>query len=122
MLDAAFVGMRDSYDEWRTASTHIETDHELFDQLLRRALQDLRLLIDNVDGDLVPTAGIPWFAVPFGRDSLITVDADAVAAARSIAAARCASWPSIRARRSTTSATSSPARSCTRSGWASWRS
>jgi glycogen debranching enzyme len=72
VLDAAFVGMRDSYDEWRSASTHIETDHELFDQLLRRALQDLRLLIDNVDGDLVPTAGIPWFAVPFGRDSLIT--------------------------------------------------
>jgi glycogen debranching enzyme len=72
MLDAAFVGMRDSYDEWRSASTQIETDHELFDQLLRRALQDLRLLIDNVDGDLVPTAGIPWFAVPFGRDSLIT--------------------------------------------------
>jgi glycogen debranching enzyme len=72
LLDAAFIGMRDSYDEWRSASTQIETDHELFDQLLRRALQDLRLLIDNVDGDLVPTAGIPWFAVPFGRDSLIT--------------------------------------------------
>src|SRR5579859_5013627 len=72
LLDAAFIGMRDSYDEWRSASTQIETDHELFDQLLQRALQDLRLLIDNVDGDLVPTAGIPWFAVPFGRDSLIT--------------------------------------------------
>jgi glycogen debranching enzyme len=72
VLDAAFVGMRDSYQAWRSASTHIETDHELFDQLLRRAREDLRLLIDNVDGDLVPTAGIPWFAVPFGRDSLIT--------------------------------------------------
>ena len=72
LLDSAFVGMRDSYDEWRSASTQIGTDHELFDQLLSRALQDLRLLIDNVDGDLVPTAGIPWFAVPFGRDSLIT--------------------------------------------------
>ena len=43
MLDAAFIGMRDSYDEWRSASTHIESDHELFDQLLRRANQDLRL-------------------------------------------------------------------------------
>src|SRR5438270_4918384 len=72
LLDTAFVGIRDSYDEWRSASTTIETDHELFDQLLRRALQDLRLLIDHIDGDLVPTAGIPWFAVPFGRDSLIT--------------------------------------------------
>jgi glycogen debranching enzyme len=72
LLDAAFIGIRDSYDEWRSACTLIETDHELFDQLLRRALQDLRLLIDHIDGDLVPTAGIPWFAVPFGRDSMIT--------------------------------------------------
>jgi glycogen debranching enzyme len=72
LLDAAFVGIRDSYDEWRSACTTIETDHELFDQLLRRALQDLRLLIDHIDGDLVPSAGIPWFAVPFGRDSMIT--------------------------------------------------
>ena len=72
VLDTAFVGIRDSYDEWQSASTRFETDHELFDRLLGRALQDLRLLIDQVDGDLVPTAGIPWFAVPFGRDSLIT--------------------------------------------------
>ena len=72
LLDSAFVGIRDSYEDWRSASTFIETDHELFDQLLRRALQDLRLLIDDIDGDLVPTAGIPWFAVPFGRDSMIT--------------------------------------------------
>jgi glycogen debranching enzyme len=72
LLDSAFVVIRDSYDEWRSACTTIETDHELFDQLLRRALQDLRLLIDNIEGDLVPSAGIPWFAVPFGRDSMIT--------------------------------------------------
>src|SRR5947209_2135957 len=63
LLDSAFIDMRDSYDEWRSASTQLETDHELFDQLLRRALQDLRLLIDNVAGALVPTAGIPLFAV-----------------------------------------------------------
>src|SRR5919201_3024361 len=71
-LDAAFLGIRDSYERWRSACTAIETDQEVFDQLLRRAHQDLRLLIDDIDGDLVPTAGIPWFAVPFGRDSLIT--------------------------------------------------
>ncbi len=71
-MDAAFVGIRDSYSSWRSAATSFETDHDLFDQLLRRALHDLRLLIDDIDGNLVPTAGIPWFAVPFGRDSLIT--------------------------------------------------
>jgi glycogen debranching enzyme len=71
-LDAAFEGIRDSYASWRSAATSFETDHEMFDQLLRRALHDVRLLIDDIDGNLVPTAGIPWFAVPFGRDSLIT--------------------------------------------------
>jgi glycogen debranching enzyme len=71
-LDAAFVGIRDSYDAWRAEATHFDTDHELFNQLLRRALHDLRLLIDEVDQNLISTAGIPWFAVPFGRDSLIT--------------------------------------------------
>ena len=71
-LDAAFVGINDSYEAWRAASTIVETDHEQFNRLLSRALQDLRLLMDDVDGNLVPTAGIPWFAVPFGRDSLIT--------------------------------------------------
>ena len=72
LLDAAFIGINDSYEEWRTVSTDIQTDNELFDQLVRRATQDLRLLTDQFDGDYVPTAGIPWFAVPFGRDSLIT--------------------------------------------------
>ena len=72
LLDAAFIGINDSYEDWRSDSTEIQTDNELFDQLIRRATQDLRLLTDRFDGDFVPTAGIPWFAVPFGRDSLIT--------------------------------------------------
>ncbi|GAC1321535.1 MAG: glycogen debranching N-terminal domain-containing protein [Chloroflexota bacterium] len=71
-LDSAFLGIRESYHRWRSDATAIETDHEIFDQLVSRALDDLRLLTDTVSGDLVPTAGIPWFAVPFGRDSLIT--------------------------------------------------
>jgi glycogen debranching enzyme len=70
-LDAVCEAIRHSYDEWRADSTRVETDHELFDQLLQRAALDVRLLVEQYDGDLVPTAGIPWFAVPFGRDSLI---------------------------------------------------
>lgn len=71
-LDSAFLGIRESYHRWRSDATAIETDHEIFDHLISRALDDLRLLTDTVSDDLVPTAGIPWFAVPFGRDSLIT--------------------------------------------------
>jgi glycogen debranching enzyme len=71
VLDAAADAIRESYAEWRSSSTRIETDNELFDLLLNRAALDVRLLVDSFDGNLVPTAGIPWFAVPFGRDSLI---------------------------------------------------
>jgi glycogen debranching enzyme len=69
--DAATEAIRESYDLWQSSSTRVETDNELFDQLLQRAALDMRLLIESFEGDLVPTAGIPWFAVPFGRDSLI---------------------------------------------------
>jgi glycogen debranching enzyme len=71
-LDTAFLRLRGQYEEWNAECTLIRTDNETFDRLLARAQDDLRLLTDSVIGDLVPTAGIPWFAVPFGRDSLIT--------------------------------------------------
>jgi glycogen debranching enzyme len=71
-LDAQFVLIRDSYAQWESASTAIETDHEVLNTVLRRALRDLRLLSDRISGGYLPAAGIPWFSVPFGRDSLIT--------------------------------------------------
>jgi glycogen debranching enzyme len=70
-VDAACDAIRESYAEWRSSSTRVETDNERFDLLLNRAALDVRLLVESFDGNLVPTAGIPWFAVPFGRDSLM---------------------------------------------------
>ena len=70
-IDSASDAIRERYDEWRSSSTRIETDHEVFDHVMDRAALDIRLLVESFDGNLVPTAGIPWFAVPFGRDSLI---------------------------------------------------
>src|SRR5579864_3884481 len=70
-VDTASEAIRESYAEWRSSSTHIETDNELFDEVLQRAALDVHLLVESFGGNLVPTAGIPWFAVPFGRDSLI---------------------------------------------------
>lgn len=64
--------LRVDYDRWYTASTRLRTDNEVFDSLLDRALADLRVLTDRVPGGLFPAAGIPWYSVPFGRDSLIT--------------------------------------------------
>ncbi|MFN8522432.1 MAG: glycogen debranching N-terminal domain-containing protein [Chloroflexota bacterium] len=71
-LDAAFVSMRESYEIWDASCTHINTDHEIFNAVVHRSLHDLRLLSDEVSDGYIPSAGIPWFSVPFGRDSLIT--------------------------------------------------
>src|SRR5262249_28105195 len=70
-LDGAFGTVRRAYDEWDADCTSIETDNELFDGMLRQARHDLRLLSEPHADGYVPSAGIPWFAVPFGRDSLV---------------------------------------------------
>jgi glycogen debranching enzyme len=71
-LDAKFILIRDSYREWESEATDIETDHEVVNAVIRRASRDLRLLSDPLHKGYLPSAGIPWFSVPFGRDSLIT--------------------------------------------------
>lgn len=64
--------LRDAYEEWYAKSTQLQTDNEVLNSLLERSLTDLRVLVDSVPGGLFPAAGIPWYSVPFGRDSLIT--------------------------------------------------
>ena len=48
------------------------TDVDKFDALLHRAVDDLRALYVEVDGEKVISAGIPWYSTVFGRDSMIT--------------------------------------------------
>jgi glycogen debranching enzyme len=52
--------------------TEVRSDDELFDRVLARSLQDLRMLRSELDGRSYFAAGIPWFATLFGRDSLIS--------------------------------------------------
>lgn len=61
-----------SYEEWYKATTSVTTDSGIFNGLYRRGVQDLRMLMTDVGYGDIPVAGLPWFAVPFGRDSLIT--------------------------------------------------
>lgn len=61
-----------SYADWRNQCARLETDNEMVNDLLHRSALDLRLLMDMTPQGMVPTAGIPWFACVFGRDSLIT--------------------------------------------------
>jgi glycogen debranching enzyme len=71
-LDDAYRLIRDSYRQWDEACAEITTDNEVLNQLLRQSQTDLRLLMNQAPTGLLPMAGIPWFSVPFGRDSLIT--------------------------------------------------
>ncbi len=64
--------MRLAYEGWFRECTTIETDNEVFDHFLQRSIYDLRILMEELPTGLFPVAGIPWFAVPFGRDALIT--------------------------------------------------
>jgi glycogen debranching enzyme len=62
-----------SYALWNEACTRFNTDNEVLNGgLLWRSREDLRILCDDVPSGLLPTAGVPWYAVPFGRDALIT--------------------------------------------------
>jgi glycogen debranching enzyme len=87
-FDADLERLAESYRRWDADCTAFETNNEFFDRsLLRQSRLDLRTLLeaDDTSGangaveaggnrviSLVPSAGIPWYAVPFGRDGIIT--------------------------------------------------
>jgi glycogen debranching enzyme len=71
-FEAGLARMKDEYHRWATDSVSIHTDNPAFDELLARSLADLRMLCDFYPTGIYPTGGLPWFAVPFGRDPLIT--------------------------------------------------
>ncbi len=58
---------------WHAETVSIETDHEVVNHILRRSMDDLCLLQSTTpDGEPFISAGVPWFATLFGRDSIIT--------------------------------------------------
>ncbi|WHY20185.1 amylo-alpha-1,6-glucosidase [Paenibacillus sp. G2S3] len=63
--------LRASYATWNASSTSISSDMPLFNKLYHRGVQDLRVLLTDLGYGQFPVAGLPWYSVPFGRDSLI---------------------------------------------------
>jgi glycogen debranching enzyme len=49
----------------------VQTDLKQLEKLVKRGTDDLRVLLTDIGSGLFPVAGLPWFGVPFGRDSLI---------------------------------------------------
>jgi glycogen debranching enzyme len=56
----------------RAALTRISSDNEIYNLVIDRSVMDLQTLASKLpDTGLYITAGIPWYACPFGRDALI---------------------------------------------------
>jgi glycogen debranching enzyme len=60
-----------SDSDWLGDALAFETESELLDRTLRRALLDLRLLRSSIGDQTYLAAGVPWYVALFGRDSLI---------------------------------------------------
>ena len=71
-FDAGMHAARDVYHRWAEDSMRVETDNPAVNELLDQAAADIRMLCNRYDTGLYPTGGLPWYAVPFGRDSLIS--------------------------------------------------
>ena len=57
--------------QWREGVTCIRTDNRALNDIIERAEQDTYLLGQTFGDGKILSAGIPWFATLFGRDSLI---------------------------------------------------
>ncbi len=71
-FDAGAEKIRDIYHRWAGESAHFVTDNPALNELIEQSRDDMRMLCDRYPTGIYPTGGLPWFAVPFGRDALFT--------------------------------------------------
>jgi glycogen debranching enzyme len=67
-----FAAVAQDYQRWRSECTEVQSDSQFFDAVLRRSLDDLRMLWHPDGGGGYPAAGTPWYDTLFGRDTCIT--------------------------------------------------
>jgi len=63
---------KQTYERWSADCMSVRTDNPAVNALLDQAIDDIRMLSNRYDTGIFPTAGMPWYAVPFGRDTLIS--------------------------------------------------
>lgn len=61
-----------SYTAWRSQTATIETDNPVFNKMIEQCFRDIYVLRQTSASRRCIAAGIPWYAVPFGRDQCVT--------------------------------------------------
>lgn len=69
--EEAMSALEAQHQQWIDEATKVTTDHTQLQRLVDQGLGDLKLLLTDIGYGEFPVAGLPWFGVPFGRDSLI---------------------------------------------------
>ncbi|MGB8956162.1 MAG: amylo-alpha-1,6-glucosidase [Tumebacillaceae bacterium] len=67
----ALQKVEESFAAWDAETTQVVTDNEAFNRLYNRSRHDMLALLTDLGDGRFPVAGVPIYAVPFGRDSLI---------------------------------------------------
>lgn len=67
----AYEKLKENYKAWSESVTKVSTDYKPLQNIVDRGIQDLQALSTDVGYGPFFVAGLPWFGVPFGRDSLI---------------------------------------------------
>jgi len=63
---------RHALRESSARAASVDTSNTVFNEIVRRSVSDLYMLITDTPHGSYPYAGTPWFSTPFGRDGLIT--------------------------------------------------